>query len=756
MLPHSTSNEASLHKRAKMIPIEEAERRAISLTRDRLARARNILQHRIKCIPKVREPGSVPAGSGIGLRIEDLPAMGQSYIDKYVVNSLKVISEFEGQQRCTRQRRVENLKGNRSPSASLDVFSRAELPEVRKVPLLSRLDRQDAKPPIPRLLKTRSNIRVELFERKSQSADALLQGRLLALKRIACNDPVLERIRLCHEAIDDDWAIAVGEALSLNFQLKSLVLVGNEIGDLGATKIADAVASHPTLTAVALGGNRVGDKTAVAFADAIRSSSTLVVLNLTSRGYQYWCVRDFVCRNARDTLTTSETRAGTADVSRESPRRFAKMAGESVGHAEDTFDPAIWDQSSSYCDPIARCIGAIGVESLAHSLTRSHLLELDLSGQSCGDTGAKALASAMMLESEVNAGLPSLMFLALAANGIGDAGIIDLSMVLLSGRSKLRSLRLAANAATNISATVVAQALENMLRRNVAPLKQPNSNLDKSDSGTQFVLHLDLSMNQIEIEGCDTLHQCALLASHCAHTAYHGNPGYAPQRHRSLSTSKPATCTGKLNQVAEKNGRVIPMGLPLRHCVTGQTDSGRNLMHLRVLTPMLRKKRLFRGLATVCRPYESFLKISSRLATARLERELLGTTPLFQHKKLAMRQRDNLPQCKPRSRLPPFVFSYMLKRYVRHKYTTSLYQDTSKNVPSKAPPATRHSLSVMRDLDASLRHPRALSALMRAFPHVVLSHDALHGRLKGLLDCSQMERGDQSLNQRKGSAILPS
>lgn len=292
-----------------------------------VARARRMLAERIATskTARMREPGSMPPGVGIGLNIADLANMGRSYMKQYVSASLEMIREYE--RKSDSYGPLQRVQS----SDARDVFERAEDDAVKALPLLSKKIR--VTPPIPTGLKSAAEMKVENFERTSASSDALLHGRLRALQRIAKNDRVLQKVRLCHEAIDDDWAVAIAEALEFNSCLVSLALVGNKITSIGGSRLAQAVSRHPTLTSVALGGNRLGDDAAFAFAQALSQSSTVVILNLT---------------------------AGVdKEVTQESEAR----------------------------------IGPSGIRSIAMSLSR--ILELDVSGQNLSDAGAAYLSSAL-------------------------------------------------------------------------------------------------------------------------------------------------------------------------------------------------------------------------------------------------------------------------------------------------------------------------------------------------------------------------
>ncbi|KAJ8611991.1 hypothetical protein CTAYLR_004404 [Chrysophaeum taylorii] len=631
---------------------------------DGFARARRILQHRIDIAPKMRVPGANPKGEGIGIKIDDLPHMGRAYVNQYITTSLKVLAEYDRRRRNRRQRMIDNLPAC-EPQPTRDIFDRAEMTDIKKTPLLSQLDnhRRD-KPPLPNRVKSRLEMRGR--DRESASAETLLRSRLNALRRVARNDPVLAALRFCHERIDDDWAVTIAEAIGLNFQLLSLALVGNDITNVGAEHVARAVADHPTLETLAFGGNRVGDKGAFAFARTLEASESLQVLNLTAPKYHYKYYRD---RRTKD---------------------FQENTVAIRVDDEETFDPATWSrfEDPDDVDPTAERIGPKGVRALARSLGTSRLIELDLGGQGAGDDGAKALAAALIpLTPPATDELPSLQFLGLEANGIRDSGVVDLCSVLFSAKSRLRSLRLAMNLATDKSATAI------------TAFDVP---------AAKACLHLDVSLNHIGTEGCSKLLRAAPIV------AYHTNPGYVEP------TMPPCPSREPLHQspTLENDDKIRPVGLPLRLGETAHTDCYRNLMHLRVSTPQLRKK--LRSAGTVeWSNSESFLKVAARAATARSERELLGLTATFRRDKRALVQREQLTQFQAAAGLPPFSFNRTLKRnaaravYAAGEKTARTLANTTEPPPHREP-------------------PRVHTMLNQTFSRVLSSPGAPYGRLDGL------------------------
>ena len=107
------------------------------------------------------------------------------------------------------QASVEALQGsNEIPldrtGQQMDVFERAELPEIRRLPLCSQLARGRAADPVPKGSTSPS-------KSKSSGAAAMLRDRLLTLARLARDDLCLVGVRFTHENIDDDWGASTAQ-----------------------------------------------------------------------------------------------------------------------------------------------------------------------------------------------------------------------------------------------------------------------------------------------------------------------------------------------------------------------------------------------------------------------------------------------------------------------------------------------------------------------------------------------------------------
>ena len=126
-------------------------------------RARQLLRDRITNRPCMRAPGATrpDAEFGIGLSVAEFSTMGSAYVKQYVHASLAVLRRHELDQRLARQQRADAAghasQGGGGSSRAIapveagaaggddddeDVFTRAEHPQVKELPLLSRGGRE--------------------------------------------------------------------------------------------------------------------------------------------------------------------------------------------------------------------------------------------------------------------------------------------------------------------------------------------------------------------------------------------------------------------------------------------------------------------------------------------------------------------------------------------------------------------------------------------------------------------------------------
>ena len=204
----------------ELVAINKEQRPNTPVFDDNFQRARVILRDRAKTHVRMREPGSRPPGTGIGLEMSMMPKLGNLYINQYIHASIAMLKRYDETQRELRQRHADSLKGNTEKEfgeggEEMDVFERAELEVFHREPLMSQLVKAKGLAPIPRAIEpSRGGANIEV--RKSQGAEAMLRGRLAAMARLARDDPVLSCIKFCHESIDDDWCASTAQAMRFN------------------------------------------------------------------------------------------------------------------------------------------------------------------------------------------------------------------------------------------------------------------------------------------------------------------------------------------------------------------------------------------------------------------------------------------------------------------------------------------------------------------------------------------------------------
>jgi Ran GTPase-activating protein (RanGAP) involved in mRNA processing and transport len=95
---------------------------------------------------------------------------------------------------------------------------------------------------------------------------------------------IIEIIELFTNAIGDEGAKAIAEAIKRSATLRKIDVWGNGIGDAGAQAIAEAVKVSKSLEEVMLTGNNITSTGAQALAAAVPFSATINFLNIVNTG----------------------------------------------------------------------------------------------------------------------------------------------------------------------------------------------------------------------------------------------------------------------------------------------------------------------------------------------------------------------------------------------------------------------------------------------------------------------------------------
>jgi Ran GTPase-activating protein (RanGAP) involved in mRNA processing and transport len=88
-------------------------------------------------------------------------------------------------------------------------------------------------------------------------------------------------VYLVNEEFGDVGAVAFADALKVNTTVKDIHLGGNEIGAEGAAALASALNVNKTVTKINFYMNEFGDVGAAAFADALKVNTTVTDIDLS-------------------------------------------------------------------------------------------------------------------------------------------------------------------------------------------------------------------------------------------------------------------------------------------------------------------------------------------------------------------------------------------------------------------------------------------------------------------------------------------
>ena len=223
---------------------------------------------------------------------------------------------------------------------------------------------------------------------------------LTALKDLA--------VRCC--CIGPQGGVALAAALPPLHALTNISLGRNDLGGRGAAAIMSAVSTSAAarLKVLDLSYNLIGPEGFAAVARRLPELSSLAELHLGANlGSE-----DGVAELLR-ALTSPKVRSMTALEVLKLERNFLECSGAAVVAQMLPHLPRLEN-----LDLASNAIGAIGIRALARRLPRMpSLLNLSMGFNCVGDIGARALARCM---------LPTLGFVQLQHNGIGDAGALAL------------------------------------------------------------------------------------------------------------------------------------------------------------------------------------------------------------------------------------------------------------------------------------------------------------------------------------------
>ncbi|MGW2706010.1 gala protein [Streptomyces sp. NPDC001340] len=266
----------------------------------------------------------------------------------------------------------------------------------------------------------RADGRVDLCK---QGLGAVGAARLMP---VAAASAHAAHVLLGTNAIGDEGARTVADALVDGHDLHTLYLGCNRIGPDGVTALADALTTDGTVRALWLKRNPVGDEGARALAAMLRRNTTLRTLDLVNTG-----------------LTTDGLRALVdALTDRPSPVERLFLGGNGLtADAAPLLAALIREAGVRELYLPANHLGDEGAAILAAAADPARPVRLGLGGNGIGPVGARALADSLEGIEALDLGRPmSERSLGAPANTTGDEGAHALAAALPG--SPLRRLEL--------------------------------------------------------------------------------------------------------------------------------------------------------------------------------------------------------------------------------------------------------------------------------------------------------------------------
>ncbi|MFF3415970.1 gala protein [Streptomyces sp. NPDC002698] len=251
-------------------------------------------------------------------------------------------------------------------------------------------------------------------------------GGAARLMPVAAASPHAAHILLGTNAIGDEGARTVADALADGHGLHTLYLGCNRIGPDGVAALTDALTTDATVHALWLKRNPVGDQGARALAAMLRGNTTLRTLDLVNTG-----------------LTTDGLRALCETLTdRPSPVERLFLGGNGLtAEAAPLLAALIREAGVRELYLPANHLGDEGAAILAAAADPARPVRLGLGGNGIGPTGARALADSLGGIEALDLGRPlSERSLGAPANTTGDEGAHALAAALPG--SPLRRLEL--------------------------------------------------------------------------------------------------------------------------------------------------------------------------------------------------------------------------------------------------------------------------------------------------------------------------
>ncbi|MEU3520976.1 gala protein [Streptomyces sp. NPDC006654] len=266
----------------------------------------------------------------------------------------------------------------------------------------------------------RADGRIDLCK---QGLGAIGVARLMP---VAAASPHAAHVLLGTNAIGNEGARTVADALTDGHGLRTLYLGCNRIGPQGAAALADALTTDDTVHALWLKRNPLGDEGARALAAMLRRNTALRTLDLVNTG-----------------VTTDGLRALLAALTgRHTPVERLFLGGNGLtAEAAPLLAVLIREAGVRELYLPANHLGDAGAAILAAAADPGRPVRLGLGGNGIGPAGARALAGSLAGIETLDLGRPlSERSLGAPANTTGDEGAHALAAALPG--SPLRRLEL--------------------------------------------------------------------------------------------------------------------------------------------------------------------------------------------------------------------------------------------------------------------------------------------------------------------------
>ncbi|MFD5542616.1 gala protein [Streptomyces sp. NPDC127079] len=283
----------------------------------------------------------------------------------------------------------------------------------------------------------RADGRIDLCK---QGLGAIGAARVLP---VAAASPHAAHLLLGTNAMGNEGARTVADALTDGHGLRTLYLGCNRIGPQGAAALADALTTDDTVRALWLKRNPLGDEGARALAGMLRHNTALRTLDLVNTG-----------------LTTDGLRALLATLTgRPTPVERLFLGGNGLtAEAAPLLAALIREAGVRELYLPANHLGDAGAAILAAAADPGRPVRLGLGGNGIGPAGARALAGSLAGIEALDLGRPlSERSLGAPANTTGDDGAHALAAALPG--SPLRRLELCHTGLTGRGAKMLLAAV---------------------------------------------------------------------------------------------------------------------------------------------------------------------------------------------------------------------------------------------------------------------------------------------------------